>query len=396
MKNLKMIGLLFLASIQSIAQAYTPVNENRVLVGAFPFQNFTYDARSAALGEAGIAISPDANSALMNPAKLVFLDNKKTTDSSEKVRSYGVSLHYTPYYRNLIRGMNLYALNLFQAKEKSAYGFGAKYFDAGSVAIYGDNGAFIKNFQSKEFSINGFYSLKLRHNNSLSAGLKYIYSNLSARSTTRNITTKPVNVIAGDLHFYHDGRNTKKRWLNYGASLTNIGGKVSYGDYKHRTFQATLLKLGVAQNFILGKKQNILMFTVDGNKLLVPTPSVRNIQNEVIAGRNEENITGIGTIFQSWGTAPDGLRETMREITYSFGTEFQFREFLYARAGYYTQNKRKGDINYFTLGLGGKFKDFGLDLAYLIPNKRTERRPNQILSNTFRVSLNYSLTNKKR
>lgn len=384
MKNLKMIGLLFLVSLQSMAQAYTPVNENRILVGAFPFQNFTYDARSAALGEAGIAISPDANSALMNPAKLVFLNNKETADSSKKTKNYGASLHYTPYYRNLIRGMNLYSLNLFQAKEKTAYGFGVKYFDAGNVAIYGDNREFIKNFQSKEFSINGFYSLKLRHNNSLSVGLKYIYSNLSARSTTRNITTKPVNAIAGDLYFYHDGRNTKKHWLNYGASLTNIGGKVSYGDYRKRTFQPTLLKLGVAQNFILGKQQNILMFTVDANKLLVPTPSVRNSNNEVIAGINEEYITGIGTIFQSWGTAPDGLRETMREITYSFGTEFQFRKFLYARVGYHTQNKLKGDIHYFTLGLGGKFKDFGLDLAHLIPNER-----NKVLSNTFRASLNY-------
>ncbi|MER0442600.1 type IX secretion system outer membrane channel protein PorV [Emticicia sp. W12TSBA100-4] len=384
MKNLKMIALLFLVSLQSIAQAYTPVNENRILVGAFPFQNFTYDARSAALGEAGIAISPDANSALINPAKLVFLYNKETTDSIEKAKNLGLSLHYTPYYRNLIRGMNLYALNLFQAKERTAYGFGTKYFDAGSVAIYGDNRAFIKNFKSKEFSLNGFYSLKLSDKKSLSFGLKYIYSNLSARSTTRNITTKPVNAIAGDLYFYHDGRNTKKRWLNYGASLTNIGGKVSYGDYKRRTFQPTLLKLGVAQNFILGKKQNILMFTIDGNKLLVPTPSVRNIQNEVIAGRNEVNITGIGTIFQSWGTAPDGLRETMREITYSFGTEFQFREFLYARAGYYTQNKQKGDIKYFTLGLGGKFKNFGLDLSFLISNEQ-----GQVLANTFRVSLNH-------
>ena len=384
MKNLKMIGLLFLSSLQSMAQAYTPVNENRILVGAFPFQNFTYDARSAALGEAGIAISPDGNSALMNPAKLVFLSNKETTDSIKKAKNLGLSLHYTPYYRNLIRGMNLYALNLFQAKEKAAYGFGAKYFDAGSVAIYGDNRAFIKNFQSKEFSINGFYSLKLRHNNSLSVGLKYIYSNLSARSTTQNITTKPVNAIAGDLYFYHDGRNTKKRWLNYGASLTNVGGKVSYGDYKQRTFQPTLLKLGAAQNFILGKQQNVLMFTIDANKLLVPTPSIRNINNEVIAGINEENITGIGTIFHSWGAAPDGLPETVREITFSFGTEFQFRECLYARAGYYTQNKRKGDIHYFTLGLGGKFKDFGFDLAFLIPDRR-----NQVLANTLRVSLSY-------
>lgn len=280
--------------------------------------------------------------------------------------------------------MNLYALNLFQAKEKTAFGFGAKYFDAGSVAIYDDNRTFIKNFQSKEFSINGFYSLKLRHNNSISAGLKYIYSNLSARSTTQNITTKPVIAIAGDLYFYHDGRNTKKRWLNYGVSLSNIGGKVSYGDYNKRTFQPTLLKIGAAQNFIFGKKQNVLMFTVDANKLLVPTPSVRNSNNEIITGRNEESISGIGTIFQSWGTAPDGFRETMREITFSFGTEFRFRESLYARAGYYTQNKRKGDIHYFTLGLGGKFKDLGLDLAYLIPNKL-----NEVLSNTFRVSLNY-------
>ncbi|MER0442453.1 type IX secretion system outer membrane channel protein PorV [Emticicia sp. W12TSBA100-4] len=382
MKNVTMIGLLFLTSLQSMAQAYTPVNENRILVGAFPFQNFTYDARSAGLGEAGIAISPDANSTLMNPAKLVFLNQ----DSTKKKKNIGVSLHYTPYYRNLISGMNLYALNLFKAKEKAAFGLGAKYFDAGNVAIYGDNRAFIKNFQSKEFSINGFYSFKLRHNNSLSVGLKYIYSNLSARSITQNMTTKPVYAIAGDLYFYHDGRNTKKRWLNYGVSLSNIGGKVSYGDYNKRTFQPTLLKIGAAQNFIFGKKQNVLMFTVDANKLLVPTPSVRNSNNEIITGRNEESISGIGTIFQSWGTAPDGFRETMREITFSFGTEFRFRESLYARAGYYTQNKRKGDIHYFTLGLGGKFKVFGLDLVYLIPNKL-----NKVLSNTFRISLNYSL-----
>ncbi len=384
MKNYKIIGLLFFTSLKSIAQVYTPVNENRILVGAFPFQNFTYDARSAALGEAGIAISPDANSALMNPAKLVFLNNRETTDSSKKAKNVGVSLHYTPYYRNLIQGMNLYALNLFQAKEKTAYGFGAKYFDAGNVAIYGDNREFIKNFKSKEFSINGFYSLKLRHNNSLSVGLKYIYSNLSARSTIQSITTKPVNAIAGDLYFYHDGRNTKKYWLNYGASLTNIGGKVSYGDYRKRTFQPTLLKLGAAQNFVLGKKQNVLMFTIDANKLLVPTPSIRNSQNEVIAGRNEENISGIGTIFQSWGTAPDSFSETMREFTFSFGTEFQYRNFLSIRAGYYAQNKRKGNIHYFTLGLGGKFKDFGLDLAYLFPSTT-----NQVLVNTFRVSANY-------
>lgn len=373
-----LVGLSLIINLQSIGQAYTPVNPNRVLVGAFPFQNFTYDARSAALGEAGIAISPDANSSWMNPAKLVFLNASK--DSSKKEKPFGISLNYTPYYRNLIQGMNLYALNTFKVKNNHAFGLTAKYFDAGNVEIRNQKGIFQKNFASKEFSIGGFYTKQLKHNNSFSIGLKYIHSDLSA-------TIIPVNVFAGDLYFYHDGRGKLRnatRWLNYGASLTNIGGKVSYSDYKKRTFQPTLLKLGAAQNFILGKKQNILMLIIDANKLLVPTPSVRNANNEVIAGRNEGNISGIGTIFQSWATAPDGLRETMKEITFSMGSEFQFREFLYARAGYYTQNKRKGDIHYFTLGLGVKLKDFGLDLSYLIPNKR-----NEVLSNTFRVSLNY-------
>lgn len=375
MKNLRMIGLLFLVSIQSIAQFYTPVNSQRVLIGAFPFQNFTYDARSAALGEAGIAISPDANSGLMNPAKLVFLNTSK--DSSKKANPFGISLHYTPYYRNLIQGMNLYALNTFKVKNNHTYGLIAKYFDAGDVEIRNQKGFFQRNFASKEFSIAGFYAKQLKGNNSFSIGLKYIHSDLSA-------TIKPANSIAGDLYFFHNGRNEKKRWLNYGASLTNIGGKVSYGDYKKRNFQPTLLKLGVSESFMIGKKQNILLFTIDANKLLVPTPSVRNAKNEVIAGVNEENISGIGTIFQSWATAPDGLRETMREITFSMGSEFQFREFLYARVGYYTQNKRKGDIHYITLGLGAKLKDFCLDLSYLIPNKQYK-----VLSNTFRVSLNY-------
>lgn len=379
-KIILLLVLSLIINLQSIGQVYTPVNQNRVLVGAFPFQNFTYDARSAALGEAGIAISPDANSGLMNPAKLVFLDASK--DSSKKEKSFGrhsagISLHYTPYYRNLIQRMNLYALNTFKVKNNHAYGLIAKYFDAGDVEIRNQKGIFQRNFVSKEFSIAGFYAKQLKHNNSFSVGLKYIYSDLSA-------TIKPVNAIAGDLYFFHNGKNEKKRWLNYGVSVTNIGGKVSYDDYKKRTFQPTLLKLGAAQNFMLGKKQNILLFTIDANKLLVPTPSVRNAKNEVIAGVNEENISGIGTIFQSWATAPDGLRETLREITFSMGSEFQFREFLYARAGYYTQNKRKGDIHYFTIGLGGKFKDFGLDLSYLISNKQ-----NKVLSNTFRISLNY-------
>jgi hypothetical protein len=160
MKNIiSLLVLSLIISLQSIGQAYTPVNPHRVLVGAFPFQNFTYDARSAALGEAGIAISPDANSGLINPAKLVFLNTSK--DSSKKEKNFGISLHYTPYYRNLIQGMNLYALNTFKVKNNHAFGLTAKYFDAGGwrstdVEIRNQKGIFQRNFASKELSIAGF------------------------------------------------------------------------------------------------------------------------------------------------------------------------------------------------------------------------------------------------
>jgi hypothetical protein len=418
MKNLKMIGLLILASLQSVAQAYIPVNENRVLVRAFPFQNFTYDARSAGLAEAGIAISPDANSGLMNPAKLVFLNkleysnrNGVEKDSAKRrhsdgrpiidsLKTFGATLNYTPYYRNLIKGMNLWGLNVYQSKNNRAYGLTVKYFDAGTTALYTDSKQFIKDFKSKEFSIAGFYSFLISNGrrsankkNSLSVGLKYIYSNLSGTAATKGITTKPTHALAADVYFFHNGRSEReeKRWLNYGASLTSIGEKVSYRDYKQRTFQPTLLKLGIAQNFTLRKlsetrRPTTLMLTIDANKLLVPTPPIRDINNNVLVGKDETMISGLGSIFQSWGTAPNGLKEHLQEIYYSFGAELNFKEFLSGRIGYYAQNKNKGDIHYLSLGLGAKLKGFSLDAALLFPNKT-----NNIFKNTFRVSLTYSL-----
>jgi hypothetical protein len=126
------------------------------------------------------------------------------------------------------------------------------------------------------------------------------------------------------------------------------------------------------------------MLTFDANKLLVPTTPIRDVNNQVLHGKNEENISGIGSIFQSWTTAPDGFRETLREVRFSFGAEYQYKDALAIRAGYYTQHKSKGDLHYFSFGIGGKYKGFGLDAAYLLPQKS-----NQLLANTFRVSLSY-------
>jgi hypothetical protein len=370
MKRLFQI-LMLLASFQTYSQVYTPVNPNRIPTSAFPFQNFTYDARSAALGEAGVAISPDANSAWMNPAKLPFLKQKDSLSKQNK----GISIHYTPYYRQLIRGMNLFGANAFQANQKQAFGLVIKYFDAGMTEIRDEKGVFQSNYSTKEYAIKGFYTKRFKQNNGVGIGLNYLYSNLFNK----------VHAMSGDVYFYHNGQAKGKRiihWLNHGASLTSIGGKVRYNDFKKRSFQPTLLKVGLAQHF--QHKQNVWILTADANKLLVPTPPIRDVNNQVLHGKNEENISGIGSIFQSWTTAPDGFWETLKEIRLSFGVEYQYKDALAIRAGYYAQHQSKGDLHYFTFGIGGKFKGLGLDAAYLLPQKS-----NQLLANTFRVSLSY-------
>jgi hypothetical protein len=53
-------------------KSYSQVNPTRIQVPSYQFQNFIYDARSAGLGEGGIALSPDGNSAYLNPAKFSF------------------------------------------------------------------------------------------------------------------------------------------------------------------------------------------------------------------------------------------------------------------------------------------------------------------------------------
>ena len=201
---------------------YTPVNQNRVLTSAFPFLNFTYDARSAALGDAGIAISPDGNSSFINPAKLPFLKD-----------SLGVAINYTPYARALINDMNLYGFNAYKVKNNNAFGIKIKYFDAGKVEMRDDFGNYQGEFSSKEFSIAGSFSKRISEKNSMGISLKYIFSDLAGRQIINGFGSKPVDAIAGDIFFFHSGLGQfekKSNWLNYGASISNIGGKISYGD----------------------------------------------------------------------------------------------------------------------------------------------------------------------
>ncbi len=87
------------------------------------FLTIAPDARSAGMGEAGIASEPDINSQHWNPAKYAFIDGKG-----------GVSANYTPWLTNLIPNIHLgYLSGYYRINEKNVLSSSFSYLSLGSV-----------------------------------------------------------------------------------------------------------------------------------------------------------------------------------------------------------------------------------------------------------------------
>src|SRR5690606_15344538 len=140
------------------------------------------------------------------------------------------------------------------------------------------------------------------------------------------------------------------------------------------------MKVGGAAKFFLDDF-NEFTFTVDINKLLVPSPPIYD-GDKVISGRDPSDISVPAGIFGSFADAPGGVREECQEINYSAGAEYLFNKQFAVRAGYFYENPNKGDRRYFTAGAGLKYNVFNLDFAYLLANQ--QQSP---LANTLRFSL---------
>ena len=97
------------------------------VVTAVPFLRIVSDARSGAMGDVGIAISPDANAMHFNASKLVFAE-----------QDLGISATYTPWLRAL--GLNdvylAYLTGYYKLDDQQAIGVGLRYFSPGKYSIY--------------------------------------------------------------------------------------------------------------------------------------------------------------------------------------------------------------------------------------------------------------------
>lgn len=361
-----------------------------VVTSAVPFLRISPEARAGGMGETGIATSADVNSAFWNLAKTPFNESKS-----------GVSLTYTPWLKRL--GLNDVFLGSFtgyyKLDDEQALSASLRYFNLGSIQFTDNAGNLFSEGRPREWGLDLGYSRKLSDKVGLGIALRYIYSNLAAGQTIDGNTYKAGNAVAGDLSFYYNGTNENGDGFSGGATITNLGSKIGYtSDATQKDFIPANLGLGGAYSKVFDE-DNKITFALDINKLLVPTapaynndPALSQEERDAInadINRKYRDQSVVGSWFKSFGDAPDGFSEELKEFTVSAGAEYWYQNQFALRAGYFFEDKTKGNRKYFTVGAGIKYNVFGLNFSYIVPSGTgVNQNP---LSNTLRFSLLFDL-----
>ena len=407
-RTTKILSFLFLTTglfigNKAVSQSTAKGSSNfdlqlNTITTAVPFLLISPDSRASAMGDLGVATSPDINSQHWNASKYVFAEEKS-----------GVSFSYSPWLRSLgINDINLvYLAGYKKLNRNSSISGSMRYFSLGEINFTDNTGAPIKTANPKEFAFDVAYAARLGKNLSGSMTARFINSNLTEGLTANGVDTKPGRSFAIDLGMFYSSKKFDigdyKSTLNVGMNISNIGAKISYTNSATEDFLPANLRLGTVLNMDIDK-YNDFSIGVDFNKLLVPTPPalLRTDPNEIAAGRRGD-IGVAPAIFGSFSDAPGNvlyddndvligveegsvLKEELREINISLGMEYTYAERFSVRAGYFHEHFTKGNRRYVTMGVGLKYSRFLLDFSYLVTV--TNQNP---LANTIRFSLAFNL-----
>jgi len=373
--KLTAFALLYCTITTTKSYGQQSTNISNVVTTAVPFLRIAPDARSAGMGDLGIATPADNFSNYWNIGKAAFNTNQA-----------GISASYTPWLKDILNDIFLASVNgYYKLDDEQALTGSLRYFNLGDIQFTDINGQDLNIFRPREFGLDFGYSRKLSEKTGLGVSLRYIYSNLAGGSATAGSNYKAGNAIAGDIGFYSDGRNSSGSGWSFGAALTNLGSKIAYTDNANqKDYIPANLGLGTAYTKVFNES-NKLTFGLDINKLLVPTPPNDTSQQAIDDYRSKSVVA---SWFSSFGDAPGGFSEELKEFNASIGAEYTYNDQFSLRAGYFYEDKTKGNRRFFTMGLGVKYSSFGLDFSYLLPSGNgVNRNP---LSNTLRFTLHFN------
>ena len=374
--KIRLLLTVFFLSIFSIHS-----QDRRVITTAVPFLLISSDARASGIGEQGVATSVDNFSQHWNPSKYVFSNNKS-----------GIAFSYTPYLSKLVNDIFLANVSYYNnINERSSWSASLKYFSLGDIDIL-QNPLDIPIIENpNEFTLDASYSLKLSENFAMGVSGRFLMSDVKLQ--TLDSETEAANSVAVDIFGYY--QSEKNSFRNYdgifrlGFNISNIGPKMKYSKANGGTesYIPTNMRVGSGFEFIFDSN-NSLAVTLEVNKLLVPSPSeeVFNSNGDLVAYR-QPDVGFLQGIFKSFGDAPDGFSEELKELTYSLGLEYSFNESFFLRSGYFSEHELKGSRKFITIGTGfNTSRDLNIDLSYLISTSDVISP----LENTLRLSLGFN------
>lgn len=350
------------------------------IVTAVPSLVITPDARSGGMGDAGVATAPDVYSQHWNPAKYAFIQSKA-----------GFGLSYTPWLRKIINDVALvYGVGYYKLGNENNQALSAsiRYFSIGDVNVTDQYGHFLNSVSPYEMAFDIGYSRKLTETFSGAVTVRYIRTDYSGSS--EDISAG--NAFAADIAGYNESYiniGQSESLLSFGFNISNIGTKISTDGGSRNDFIPTNLRIGASLMYPVNDVST-LSFSADINKYLVPTPPVKKegetndeFQSRLTKYQDTNPISGI---FKSFGDAPGGFSEELKEIMWSVGAEYDYDNKFRLRTGYFHENKMKGNRQYIGFGAGFKLTAFQLDVAYMLAT--AQQNP---LDQTLRFSLAFDI-----
>lgn len=394
MKMKKFTILFILASLQYI----NAQQDSRVITTGVPFLLVAADARAAGMADQGVATSPDAFSQQWNPAKYAFAIDKQ-----------GFTASYTPYLTDLVNDISLGQATYYnRINERSAFGISLRYFGLGEIELRQNADDPAQIVKPNEMAIDGSYALKLSERFSMAVAGRYIRSQLRI-PTEGSADAKPASSFAVDIAGYYVGEEAAfsdfNGRLRLGFNFSNMGPKINYdsgaSDDNSANFLPAIMRIGGGYDFILDDFNKVTL-SVELAKLLVPTPQSADLNGdglvttpEEIALRDQNNadynkINWVSGIFSSFGDAPGGFSEELKEFTYSVGAEYLYQDSFAFRLGYFHESPIKGARKFFSLGAGFKYNVVKVDVSYLFSASKVKNP----LENTLRFSLSFNFGDK--
>ena len=386
MKKIALAFVCFFAISFAIAQ-------DRVLNPGVPFLLVAADARAAGMADNGVATSADVFSQQWNPAKYAF-----ATDAQ------GFSISYTPYLTDLVNDISLGQFTYYnKLNERSAFAASIRYFGLGKIELRqtGDPNENFITVSPNEFAIDGSYSLKLSEKFSMAIAGRFINSNLKVAFVNNDASS--ASSFAVDVAGFYQSEEIAYNEFNgrwrAGFNIQNLGPKISYdNDNLNNNFLPANLKIGTGFDFILDDYNKVAV-NVEFNKLLVPTPQrgidlngdgIVDSEDSTIARSDYDAIGWTSGVFKSFGDAPDGFSEELKEVTYAVGAEYLYQDSFAMRLGYFHESPLKGARQFLSLGAGFKYNVVKVDVSYLFSASKVKNP----LENTLRFSLTFNFGDK--